>query len=76
MRISNLLATVLEYFIYLLIARVIVDYIRIFKRDWPPRGVILVIVEAIILTPLTSWLIDLFWYLSDDSSLLFSARTL
>lgn len=47
MRISNLLATVLEYFIYLLIARVIVDYIRIFKRDWRPRGVILVIVESI-----------------------------
>lgn len=47
MRISTLLATVLEYFIYLLIARVIVDYIRIFKRDWRPRGIILVIVESI-----------------------------
>ena len=47
MRISSLLATVLEYFIYLLIARVIVDYIRIFKRDWRPRGIILVIVESI-----------------------------
>ena len=47
MRISSLLATVLEYFIYLLIARVIVDYIRIFKRDWRPRGIILVVVESI-----------------------------
>ena len=47
MRISTLLATVLEYFIYLLIARVIVDYIRIFKRDWRPRGIILVVVESI-----------------------------
>lgn len=47
MQISLLLAKVLQYFIYLLIARVIVDTIRNFKRDWRPRGFLLIVVETI-----------------------------
>ena len=39
-----LLATV--YFV-LLIARLVLDWIQVFSRDWTPRGVVLVIAEAV-----------------------------
>ena len=34
-------------FIYLLIGRLIFDYVRMFARSWRPRGVVLAFVELI-----------------------------
>jgi len=43
----NILGFVLFVFWLLLIARVVVEFIRSFSRDWHPRGVTVVILEAI-----------------------------
>jgi YggT family protein len=43
---SILYFIVLIFFIFL-IGRLILDWIRVFARDWRPRGVMLVIAEAI-----------------------------
>ena len=43
----NILGFVLFIFWLLLIARVVVEFIRSFSRDWHPRGVTVVIPEAI-----------------------------
>lgn len=42
-----LLATILQLFIYLLIGRLIIDYARMFARDWRPKGIVLALVELI-----------------------------
>ena len=42
-----LLATILELFTYLLIARLIIDYARMFARNWRPKGIVLALVELI-----------------------------
>jgi len=39
------LASVLQIYVLVLIARVVVDWVRIFARDWVPRGIVLVLVE-------------------------------
>ena len=43
----NILGFVLFLFWLLLIARVVVEFIRSFSRDWHPRGFTVVILEAI-----------------------------
>ncbi|MGN6300234.1 MAG: YggT family protein [Angustibacter sp.] len=43
---SVLYLVVLAFFI-LLIGRLVLDWIQVFARDWRPRGVVLVIAEAI-----------------------------
>ena len=45
--VTSLLATILQLFIYLLIGRLIFDYVRMFARNWRPRGPILAFVELI-----------------------------
>ena len=47
MSLANLVLTLANIFLYALLARVVIDYIRIFKRDWQPRGLILVFVESV-----------------------------
>lgn len=47
MNIGHLIVTVANIFLYALLARVVIDYIRIFKRDWRPKGVVLVFVESV-----------------------------
>ena len=42
-----LLATILQLFIYLLIGRLIIDYARMFARNWRPKGIVLALVELI-----------------------------
>ena len=42
-----LLSTLLELFLYLLLARIIVDYIMMFSRSWQPRGFVLALVDVI-----------------------------
>jgi YggT family protein len=41
------IAWVLQVYIIVLIARIVVDYVFMFVRDWRPQGFVLVIVEAI-----------------------------
>jgi YggT family protein len=43
--VARVLASVLQIYVLVLIARVVVDWVRIFARDWVPRGVVLVLVE-------------------------------
>jgi YggT family protein len=42
-----LLKLVLQVFVLALFGRLILDYVRIFAPQWRPRGVILIIAEAI-----------------------------
>lgn len=41
------LAAVLDLYFVILIARLVLDWIQVFARDWRPRGPVLVIAEAI-----------------------------
>jgi YggT family protein len=43
--VARVLASVLQIYVLVLIARVVVDWVRIFARDWVPRGIVLVLVE-------------------------------
>lgn len=47
MRIGHLIVTVLDLFLYALLARLILDYVRIFARTWRPRGFALYFVEMV-----------------------------
>ena len=47
MGISSLLAGVLQLFLFALLGRLILDYVRMFARHWRPSGVTLYLVEAI-----------------------------
>jgi len=42
-----LLAFVLGLYLIVLIGRVVFDWVQVFARDWRPRGVMLVLAEAI-----------------------------
>ena len=37
----------LELFLYLLLARIIIDYIMLFARSWQPRGFVLALVDLV-----------------------------
>ncbi|MDA8435395.1 MAG: YggT family protein [Actinomycetales bacterium] len=41
------IAWVLQIYFIVLIARIVVDYVFMFVRDWRPQGFVLVLVEAI-----------------------------
>ena len=45
--VGSTLYTVLSVYLLLLIARIVVDYVFFFARDWRPTGFILVLVEVI-----------------------------
>lgn len=47
MRLGSILASILQLFLFALLARLILDYIRMFARNWKPSGVMLYLVEAI-----------------------------
>lgn len=36
-----------QLYLFLLIARIVLDYVRLFARGWQPRGIVLVIAETI-----------------------------
>jgi YggT family protein len=42
-----LLAFILGLYLIVLIGRVVFDWVQVFARDWRPRGVMLVLAEAI-----------------------------
>lgn len=45
--VGQTIASVLWLYVIVLIARIVVDYVVMFARDWHPRGVVLVLVELI-----------------------------
>jgi len=47
MRISELLIQVLNIFTWILLIRLILDYVRMFKPGWRPRGLLLPLAEII-----------------------------
>ena len=47
MRIGPFIVTILNFFLYALFARVIIDYIRMFSRTWRPRGFVLYLVVGL-----------------------------
>jgi YggT family protein len=46
-RIGTLLADVLQLFLFALLARLILDYVRMFARNWRPKGIALLLVELV-----------------------------
>ena len=47
MNIGALLANVLQLFLFALLARLILDYVRMFARNWRPKGIGLMLVELV-----------------------------
>ncbi|MEI7539915.1 MAG: YggT family protein [Actinomycetes bacterium] len=47
MRIGTLLADLLQLFLFALLARLILDYVRMFARNWRPKGIALILVELV-----------------------------
>ena len=47
MRIGALLANLLQLFLFALLARLILDYVRMFARNWHPKGIALLLVELV-----------------------------
>ncbi|MCP6324106.1 YggT family protein, partial [Klebsiella pneumoniae] len=45
--IFHLLATLLSLYVYVLLARVVIDLIQVFSRDWRPTGFVLVLCEVV-----------------------------
>jgi YggT family protein len=45
--IRQILYYIVFIFFIILIARLVFDWIRVFARDWTPRGVVLVIAETV-----------------------------
>lgn len=47
MQVGSLLAGILQLFLFALLGRLILDYVRMFARNWKPSGLSLYLVEAI-----------------------------
>ncbi|MGA0866461.1 MAG: YggT family protein [Candidatus Nanopelagicaceae bacterium] len=47
MSIGSLLIQILNIFVLVLLARLILDYVRMFKPNWRPRGILLPILEIV-----------------------------
>ena len=45
--VGDILALLLQLYIFVLIARLIFDWVQVFARDWRPRGPILVLANGI-----------------------------
>jgi len=46
-RIGMILVLILQIFLFALLGRLILDYVRIFARNWRPSGISLYFVEAV-----------------------------
>ena len=46
-RIGTILVLILQIFLFALLGRLILDYVRIFARNWRPSGISLYFVEAV-----------------------------
>lgn len=47
LRIGAILHLILQIFLFTLLGRLILDYVRMFKPAWRPSGIIMILVEAI-----------------------------
>lgn len=47
MQLGSVLAGILQLFLFALLGRLILDYIRMFARNWKPSGISLYFIEAI-----------------------------
>ncbi|PJI94331.1 YggT family protein [Luteimicrobium subarcticum] len=47
MVIFSVLATLLFVYLILLVARMVLDWVQVFAREWRPRGVVLVLAELV-----------------------------
>ena len=47
MTVGRAIASILSIYVIILIARIVIDYVFIFAREWRPRGVVLLLVEAV-----------------------------
>ncbi|GEN79230.1 YggT family protein [Actinotalea fermentans] len=45
--VADVLGLVVWVFLLLLFVRLVFDWIQVFARDWRPRGVVLVVAEAV-----------------------------
>lgn len=45
--VSAILSTLLWLFLIFLLARLVVDWIQVFARDWRPSGFLLVVLEGV-----------------------------
>lgn len=45
--VGDIIALLLQLYIFVLIARLIFDWVQVFARDWRPRGPILVLANGI-----------------------------
>lgn len=47
MTIGKVLSAIIQIFLLSLFARLILDYIRMFARNWRPRGIILAVADLV-----------------------------
>ena len=47
MSVGSLLISILNFYTFVLLARLVLDYVRMFKPDWRPRGILLPLAEII-----------------------------
>jgi YggT family protein len=45
--VGRTVAGILQIYVIILIARIVIDYVFIFAREWRPKGFVLLVVEAI-----------------------------
>lgn len=45
--VRELLATILDVYFVVLIARLVLDWIQVFARQWSPRGLVLIVAETV-----------------------------
>lgn len=45
--LGALVTTLLNIFLYLLLARIIIDYVMMFSRSWRPQGLMLALVDVV-----------------------------
>ena len=47
LQIGSRLVTILRLFLFALLGRLILDYVRMFSQSWRPKGIMLYLAEAI-----------------------------
>ena len=45
--VGNLINLILQFFLLLLFARFVVDWVQVFARSWTPKGIVLVVLEVV-----------------------------
>jgi YggT family protein len=45
--VGNVINLILQFFLLLLFARFVVDWVQVFARNWTPKGIVLVVLEVV-----------------------------